>query len=42
MVVVGRTTVIKAAHLDCKYLLRCSHPTLSAEEIALSYKQLLL
>jgi len=33
---------IKAEHrLDGKYLLRCSDPTLSAEDIALGYKQLL-
>jgi IS4 transposase len=29
------------ANLDGKYLLRCSDPTLSAEDIALGYKQLL-
>jgi len=36
------TTVIKReTHLDGKWLLRCSDPSLSAEDIAAGYKQLL-
>jgi hypothetical protein len=36
-----KTKVKTAANLDGKYLLRCSDPTLSAEDIAVGYKQLL-
>ena len=36
-----KTTVATEANLDGKYLLRCSDPHLSAEDIALGYKQLL-
>jgi len=38
---VDRGAVSAEAHLDGKYLLRSSDPTLSAEDIALGYKQLL-
>ncbi len=38
---VDRAAVSVEAHLDGKYLLRSSDPTLSAEDIALGYKQLL-
>ena len=36
-----KTKIAAEANLDGKYLLRCSDPTLSAEDIALGYKQLL-
>jgi hypothetical protein len=38
---VDRAAVAAEAHLDGKFLLRTSDPTLSAEDIALGYKQLL-
>jgi transposase len=38
---IDRAAVSAEAHLDGKYLLRSSDPTLSAEDIALGYKQLL-
>jgi hypothetical protein len=38
---VDRAAVNAEAHLDGKFLLRSSDPTLSAEDIALGYKQLL-
>ena len=38
---VDRAKVAREAHLDGKFLLRSSDPQLSAEEIALGYKQLL-
>jgi transposase len=38
---VDRAAVNTEAHLDGKFLLRSSDPTLSAEDIALGYKQLL-
>jgi hypothetical protein len=38
---VDRAAVRAEAHLDGKFLLRSSDPTLSAEDIALGYKQLL-
>ncbi len=38
---VDRAAVRAEAHLDGKFLLRTSDPTLSAEDIALGYKQLL-
>jgi transposase len=38
---IDRAGVSAEAHLDGKYLLRSSDPTLSAEDIALGYKQLL-
>jgi hypothetical protein len=38
---VDRAAVRDEAHLDGKFLLRSSDPTLSAEDIALGYKQLL-
>ena len=38
---VDRKKVTAEANLDGKYLLRCSDPHLSAEDIALGYKQLL-
>ncbi len=38
---IDRTAVAAEAHLDGKFLLRTSDPTLSAEDIALGYKQLL-
>ncbi len=38
---VDRKKVAAEANLDGKYLLRCSDPDLSAEDIALGYKQLL-
>jgi hypothetical protein len=38
---VDKTTIAAEAKLDGKYLLRCSDPKLSAEDIALGYKQLL-
>jgi hypothetical protein len=38
---VDRAAVTAEAHLDGKFLLRTSDPTLSAEDVALGYKQLL-
>jgi transposase len=38
---IDRTAVDAEAHLDGKFLLRTSDPTLSAEDVALGYKQLL-
>jgi hypothetical protein len=38
---VDRAAVAAEAHLDGKFLLRTSDPTLSAEDVALGYKQLL-
>ncbi|NKQ55651.1 IS1634 family transposase [Amycolatopsis sp. K13G38] len=38
---VDKKKVTSETHLDGKYLLRCSDPHLSAEDIALGYKQLL-
>jgi hypothetical protein len=38
---IDRAAVNAEAHLDGKYLLRTSDPTLSVEDIALAYKQLL-
>ncbi|MGH3143180.1 MAG: IS1634 family transposase [Gaiellales bacterium] len=38
---VDRTAIRAEAHLDGKFLLRTSDPTLSAEDVALGYKQLL-
>jgi hypothetical protein len=38
---VDRATIAAEAKLDGKYLLRCSDPTMSAEDIALGYKQLI-
>ncbi len=38
---IDRAAVATEAHLDGKFLLRSSDPTLSAEDIALGYKQLL-
>ncbi len=38
---IDRSAVRAEAHLDGKFLLRSSDPTLSAEDIALGYKQLL-
>jgi len=38
---IDKTKIAAEANLDGKYLLRCSDPTLSAEDIALGYKQLL-
>jgi len=38
---VDRAAICAEAHLDGKFLLRSSDPTLSAEDIALGYKQLL-
>jgi transposase len=38
---VDKTKMKAEANLDGKYLLRCSDPALSAEDIALGYKQLL-
>ena len=38
---IDRTAIRADAHLDGKFLLRSSDPTLSAEDIALGYKQLL-
>ena len=37
---VDRAKIASEAKLDGKYLLRCSDPTMSAEDIALGYKQL--
>ncbi|MGH3419853.1 MAG: IS1634 family transposase [Streptosporangiaceae bacterium] len=37
----GKATIKTEENLDGKYLLRCSDPHLSAEDIALGYKQLL-
>ena len=37
----GQEEVASEANLDGKYLLRCSDPHLSAEDIALGYRQLL-
>jgi hypothetical protein len=38
---VDRATIAVEAKLDGKFLLRCSDPRLSAEDIALGYQQLL-
>jgi transposase len=38
---IDRAAVAAEAHLDGKFLLRTSDPTLSAEDVALGYKQLL-
>ena len=38
---IDRTAMRAEAHLDGKFLLRTSDPTLSAEDVALAYKQLL-
>jgi hypothetical protein len=38
---IDKATIASEANLDGKYLLRCSDPHLSAEDIALGYKQLL-
>lgn len=38
---IDRKKISAEANLDGKYLLRCSNPHLSAEDIALGYKQLL-
>jgi hypothetical protein len=38
---VDHAAVRREAHLDGKWLLRCSDPSLSAEDIAVGYKQLL-
>jgi transposase len=38
---IDKTKIAVEANLDGKYLLRCSDPHLSAEDIALGYKQLL-
>jgi Transposase DDE domain len=38
---VDKATIAAEAKLDGKYLLRCSDPTMSAEDIALGYKQLI-
>jgi transposase len=38
---IDRTAIAREAHLDGKFLLRTSDPTLSAEDVALGYKQLL-
>ena len=38
---IDRAAVTAEAHLDGKFLLRTSDPTLSAEDVALGYKQLL-
>jgi hypothetical protein len=38
---IDRSAVAREAHLDGKFLLRTSDPTLSAEDVALGYKQLL-
>src|SRR3954469_10542270 len=38
---VDKTTIAAEAKLDGKYLLRCSDPTMSAEDVALGYKQLI-
>jgi hypothetical protein len=38
---IDRNAVRRQAHLDGKWLLRCSDPSLSAEDIAAGYKQLL-
>ncbi|GAC1377897.1 MAG: IS1634 family transposase [Acidimicrobiales bacterium] len=38
---IDQTTIARETNLDGKYLLRTSDPTLSAEDIALGYKQLL-
>ena len=38
---IDRAAVASEAHLDGKYLLRTSDPTLTADDIALAYKQLL-
>ena len=37
----GRTKAKAEENLDGKYLLRCADPQLSAEDIAIGYKQLL-
>jgi len=38
---VDKAAIAAEARLDGKYLLRCSDPNLSAEDIALGYKQLI-
>jgi transposase len=38
---IDRAAITREAHLDGKFLLRTSDPTLSAEDVALGYKQLL-
>jgi hypothetical protein len=38
---VDKAKIAAEAKLDGKYLLRCSDPTMSAEDIALGYKQLI-
>jgi hypothetical protein len=38
---VDRAKVARESHLDGKFLLRSSDPQLTAEEIAVGYKQLL-
>jgi len=38
---VDKAAIDRETNLDGKYLLRCSDPALSAEDIALGYKQLL-
>ena len=38
---VDKTKITTEANLDGKYLLRTSHPTMTAEDVALGYKQLL-
>jgi hypothetical protein len=38
---IDRAAINAEAHLDGKFLLRSSYPTLSAQDIALGYKQLL-
>jgi hypothetical protein len=38
---VDKATIAAETKLDGKYLLRCSDPTMSAEDIALGYKQLI-
>jgi len=41
LLLVDRAVVEREGHLDGKYLMRSSDPTLTADEIALGYKQLL-
>jgi transposase len=38
---IDRAAIAREAHLDGKFLLRTSDPTLSAEDVALGYKQLM-
>jgi hypothetical protein len=38
---IDRAAIRAEEHLDGKYLLRTSDPTLSAEDVALGYKQVL-